>query len=496
MAEQDVHPRERQEIGAEPKTYPERSKRTMRLHARCLIRCDFRVKLASASPKGQPDAITLRHMRKASSSKPKLTQAARALRRANGGGPLLLAVSGGLDSMTLLDVAARDRDIRERCTVATFDHSTGPHARRAARLVRATARALGMHVVVGRARETVRSEAAWRAMRWQFLRSVAKRHGATIVTAHTRDDQLETVVMRLLRGTAARGLAALYAHDDVARPFLGTSRRTLERYARARRLTHCEDPTNTDLRFLRNRVRRELLPALRAASPSLDRNMLTLARRAAALRRETERVADRLTMRPAHHGELRITVNDLAGIDRDGLALLWPAVVAKLGVALDRRGVNRASDFALGAQVGKRMQCSGGITLERTRGAFLLRRDSTDGDTVDLGRWNLREVSAAEFATHIRRIGSTWGTMLNRGAAYSVRPWNPGDRVRAHGHSGARRVARFFSEQAIPVSERSSWPVVTVNDEVQWVPGVWKPASTVQQTGNDFTFLVCERRGD
>ena len=292
-------------------------------------------------------------------------------------GSIVLAVSGGLDSMALLDIAARLRGVRRRCCVATFDHASGPHTARAVRLVRSMARALGMPVVVGRADRPGTSEAEWREMRWRFLRSVAARRRATVVTAHTRDDQIETVVMRILRGASARGLAALYADGPIVRPLLGVRRRMLERYARVRALQFVEDPTNSNLRYLRNRVRRDLLPAIRATQPSFERDMLRLARKASTLRKRVERVAEQLSRHTGQAIELEVASFD--GLNREGIAILWPAFVAPLGVALDRRGVQRATDFAMKSRTGNRAQCSGGIRLERLRETVVVTREASIG---------------------------------------------------------------------------------------------------------------------
>src|SRR5215210_2476805 len=135
---------------------------------------------------------------------------ARAMSSLGACGRVVLAVSGGRDSMVLLDYAARWARAAI-AAVATFDHATGPAATRAASLVRLRARALGLPVRSARARKAGRSEAALRVARWDFLDHVAAEHGAHVATAHTRDDQLETVVMRILRGTGARGLAGLCA---------------------------------------------------------------------------------------------------------------------------------------------------------------------------------------------------------------------------------------------------------------------------------------------
>src|SRR4051812_41390700 len=113
--------------------------------------------------------------------------------------PLLLAVSGGLDSMVLLDAFAEVVPSRI-AAVATFDHGTGAHATRAARLVVREARRRGLSVVTGRLSEQRPAsnrgglEAMWRAARHGFLADVARARGAKVVTAHTRDDQIETVL--------------------------------------------------------------------------------------------------------------------------------------------------------------------------------------------------------------------------------------------------------------------------------------------------------------
>src|SRR5450755_2479128 len=121
----------------------------------------------------------------------------------------LLAVSGGRDSMVLLDAFARFRT--DAVAAATFDHGTGAAATKAARLVEVEGSKRSIPVVSGsRANAAGSDETVWRAARWEFLTGWAQELSATVVTAHTRDDQLETVVMRILRdprNTSARGLA-------------------------------------------------------------------------------------------------------------------------------------------------------------------------------------------------------------------------------------------------------------------------------------------------
>src|SRR6478672_1672324 len=118
----------------------------------------------------------------------------------------ILAISGGLDSMVLLHAVARMAS--EKCSpvVATFDHGTGAAAAHAVTLVARSAMGAGFECVTGTASSTGLSEEEWRRSRWQFLREVAAAAHGTIVTAHTQDDQVETIFMRILREAGPRGL--------------------------------------------------------------------------------------------------------------------------------------------------------------------------------------------------------------------------------------------------------------------------------------------------
>src|SRR5688572_1437162 len=203
----------------------------------------------------------------------------------NGYDRVVLAVSGGLDSMVLLDaVAANFRGPHSGILVATFDHRTGPAASRAVKAVQKRCASMGIECVTGLASATHSREHEWREERWKFLRATAANFKAPVVTAHTLDDQIETVFMRILRDAGPRGLAGLYAESDVLRPFLGLRRRDLEVYAAEKRIRHVDDPSNESRTFLRNRVRHDLLPAMTRLRPSFPDQLLTIAGMSAAWR--------------------------------------------------------------------------------------------------------------------------------------------------------------------------------------------------------------------
>jgi tRNA(Ile)-lysidine synthase len=287
----------------------------------------------------------------------------------------VLAVSGGLDSMTLLTAASRlPAPTRRNVIVATFDHGTGRAAGRAAALVARYAARNGFVCVSGRAATVGTREEEWRRSRWEFLQDVATRRRASVVTAHTRDDQIETVFIRILRDAGPRGLAGLYADSEIIRPFLDVNRATLASYAKHLHVPFVDDPSNLDRKHLRNRIRLDILPTIIAQKPGFSEELLNLARQAADWRRSLEELAGGVEAEPDTAGGLRISRSSLEGYDAEALRVLWPALAAKANVVMDRRGTQRAAEFTIRGATGGTIQLSGGVEILMRRDHMLLRR--------------------------------------------------------------------------------------------------------------------------
>ena len=290
-------------------------------------------------------------------------------------GHAVLAVSGGLDSMALLAAAAGLPSRKRRnVVVATFDHGTGKAAGRAAALVARQSSRRGFPCVAGRASTVGTKEEEWRQARWEFLRQVASKRDAAVVTAHTLDDQIETVFMRILRESGPRGLAGLYAESEIIRPFLAVSRSKLERYVRAKSVPFVQDPSNHDRRHLRNRIRLDILPSIVKQNPGFPGELLAVAREAASWRRSLEDLAGNVETEADRDGTLRISRSSLAGYDADSLRVLWPALAARASVVMDRRGTHRAAQFTISGATGGTIQLSGGVEIVMRRDHMLLRR--------------------------------------------------------------------------------------------------------------------------
>lgn len=408
---------------------------------------------------------------------------------------LVLAVSGGRDSMAMLHAFSQYAP-DSIAVVATVDHGTGVHAAEAVDVVARWCRDRGVRATSTRIAGTRGTEAAWREARWRFLRQVAAAERAGVATAHTRDDNIETILIRELRGSGARGLAALYARSDVARPLLELPRAAVASYAELEGVPWIEDPSNESRAWLRNRVRHDILPALLRASPSLGDDLLDVARRAAAVRAAMDDVARTLVVERGD-GSLSVAAAPLGDYDQEALRALWPAIAARAQIVLDGRGTAGLARFTKGSTSGDRMQLSGSIEVLRRRDAIVLRSAKPEvpdpaelREIVEWGRWRFvrRPVAPGEEGQ-----GSAWCAPFPRADRLVVRAWRDGDRMHGAGDAAPRRVKRFLRDAGLVGPERRGWPVVVCGEEVVWIPGVRRSDAATVRSGRPEAVYVCER---
>ena len=351
--------------------------------------------------------------------------------------PVVLAVSGGCDSMVLMHAVAAagersaggPRDVVAR--VLTFDHGTGPAASAAAALVAREGIRLGFEVRSGHASLPRATEAEWRAARWRFFRE-ATLPGARVATAHTRDDQLETIVMRVMRempGSAASRASPRSRLTSRAR-FSSSPARQFGRMATLTAFCLSKIRRTRRGEYLRNRMRLDLLPAIDTVRPRFAAEMLALAERAAAWRVEVDALVARLVSESADDGIIRVAREELATYDSSTLCVLWPAIAARASVTLDRRGTLRLAQFTSSGAPGARMQLSGarrGLSASRFFRSPPLQSPNRDGEpgsrsigVVQFGGWRFRPVRASgsrdeRSLRRIARRGSARATVRIRG---------------------------------------------------------------------------------
>lgn len=297
--------------------------------------------------------------------------------------PLLVAVSGGADSMALLDVFVA---LGQHCAAAHVHHGLRPQA--ADEDEAFTRRAAAAHGVpflcerVDAARADGRSpEARARELRYRALERMRMRGGfAHLATAHTLDDQAETLLLRAIRGTGLDGLASIEpcSRDGrLLRPALRLERETLRAELGGDPRRWREDASNADTRVPRNRLRAEVLPALERIHPGARRRLAGLAERAREARLPARAEAERLLERASRHTEAgwRLDAGPLLE-SRSDLRLRalarWMSR-AGLGERITAAHLARACDFLASATTGKALSLPGDTALVCARDGFWLR---------------------------------------------------------------------------------------------------------------------------
>jgi tRNA(Ile)-lysidine synthase len=264
-------------------------------------------------------------------------------------GTYVVAASGGVDSMALLHALhcmAGDVGFELSLVVAHFEHGIREDSLQDHELVQATARAYGLPYIyergfLGRGA----SEAQAREARYAFLRRVRAGQGAdAIITAHHQDDVLETAVINMVRGTGSRGLSSLRTAGDVVRPLLGITKDELRAYAQQRQLVWREDSTNEDERYLRNYIRRQLMPKL---TPAQRTQLLGHVLHAAAVNGQIE------TLLAPHIAEAQIERLWFAQLPHAVAKEAMAAWLRTHGASFDRKTIERLVVFAKTALPGK-----------------------------------------------------------------------------------------------------------------------------------------------
>lgn len=224
-------------------------------------------------------------------------------------GKYVVAVSGGVDSVVLLDLLVKQRELE--LVVAHFDHGMRPDSHKDRLFVQSLAKkhSLPFEFANGKLGPDCSEEKA-RQARYRFLRAVASKHNAlALITAHHQGDVIETVLLNLLRGTGRRGLSSLQSTAGLLRPLLETSKPELLAYAKRNGLAWREDTSNLDTKYKRNYIRHTLLPELLKKDPDVKHKLLALVGGSKKLNAEIEHDLELII--PAGNSWPRVWFNSL-----------------------------------------------------------------------------------------------------------------------------------------------------------------------------------------
>jgi tRNA(Ile)-lysidine synthase len=417
------------------------------------------------------------------------------------GDRVVVAVSGGADSVCLLDVLHQVApELGLDLVVAHYNHGLrpaedGPETA----FVQGLARDMGLPCVPGLAKGLLEGKGSLeeraRQARYAFLEEVRQRHGAQrVALGHTLDDQAETVLMRLLRGSGPTGLAGIPPKREpgIIRPLIDVRRKGVEAYLRSRGLTWRTDSSNMDSGFLRNRVRLELLPELLHYQPHLVEQLGDLA---ATLREEDlflEGLADEWL---ATHGDN--SSEGMLGLPRNPLLNAAPALrrrvirraIDKVAGGLrrmDRRHVEAVEGLAAGDRPQGRLDLPRGLVVRRSyeRLVFGGKAPWEGRDfMVEIPGVGVYEIQEAGIRIDLQEKDcdsprgmdpSPWKAYLDAeklSFPLLLRPPRPGDRFVPLGMKGRRKLKDFFIDLKVPSEERPRVPLLVSGDAIAWVCG-------------------------
>lgn len=397
------------------------------------------------------------------------------------GEPVHAAVSGGVDSMVLLHVLRR---IGHPCSVLHADHGLrGAESDADRAFVEAHCERLGipfrterLEVATHAAGKGISVQMAARELRYAFFDEAMRSERRRTALAHHQDDAVETLLIHLMRGAGASGWAAIPpVNGAYIRPLLAVPRAAIERYAAEEGVAYREDRSNTDPKYLRNRIRHELLPLMEAIRPGAGR---ALARSVGALR-ELQRAGEE-ALRAEQHGLLAGGEDRIpfAPVERSAMPMLL------LNRLLRHRGFHPDQLDRLHDAI-----------LDRTTGAEFVAggwRAVVDREAVILGREERSPAALVIHAPQPSGSGAGFRWSLSRGEGCSapsskdaavldadrlhfpleLRPWRPGDRIRPIGLRGSKLVSDILIDAKVPKPLKDSAYVLVDGDgTIAWLAG-------------------------
>lgn len=424
-----------------------------------------------------------------------------------------VGLSGGADSVALLRVLVErnrepGRELGLVLHAAHLHHGLrGDEADADLEFARDLARQLDVpfhHARVDTAAEAKEQgesiEEAARRLRYQWFRKLLSEGmpHAVVATAHTLDDQAETVLAKFLRGAWTEGFSGIHPKLEcpgggaILRPFLAVTRAEIEAYLRERNQPWREDSSNRHLTFTRNRIRHELLPLLETWNPSLREHLAHMAELArdeeAWWQAEIARLAPELILRgrPVRGGGRAAT--DGLAVDIARLTELPSAVQRRLlrhaaeqtGVSLDFPATESLRALASTGRASQKLELAQGLRVERTHRElrFTIQppgSHSADGTEV-IPVYELAvpgQLDAPAFGIRLHLTGSAaFSQTGGKPGLARLRPWKAGDRVRLRHSSGPRKVKEVLERMKVTGSDRAAWPILEYAGSVVWMKGV------------------------
>ena len=411
---------------------------------------------------------------------------------------VVVGVSGGADSLGLLYVLDELEEYNLKLIVSHINHGIRPEeGKRDAEFVEEIAEKLNLPFELKEVNtpefkkgSNLSLEEAARVLRYQFFKEVLAKYGARkIATAHTLDDQAETVLMRLIRGSGALGLSGIppVSEDYIIRPLIETPRSEVEEYLTAKGIKWVDDSTNRASDFLRNRIRHELIPELQEYNPRIKE---ALSRTASILRVEEDFIRSgaknwlRYVFGSAGEGELVGNISRYKLIPEALRTAFLRMAIEKLKGNLRKISfghIDSMDELLLCGTPSGEISLPDGIVMAKGYDLFLITRRSElkrefSYTVLSPGKWSFPgfecevEIADVESLSSDNFIGMFDVDSVE--LPITVRNFHPGDRFIPLGMKTPKKVKRFFIDEKIPRFLRSRIPIFFIRGEIMWIGGM------------------------
>lgn len=394
------------------------------------------------------------------------------------GQTLVLGVSGGVDSITMLDLFIKS-EINLNLIVTHLNHGVRIESDKDEKLVQKLADKNNLEFVSKKITppRSGNLEEELRIIRRRFLIETAEGQKANFVAiAHNVNDQVETFFLNALRGSGSAGLGAMRMSDNkIIRPLLNFSRSEIEKYAEENNLTWYEDKTNEDITYKRNYLRHKIFPLFGEINP----NWLEAINRTSSLQRQID---DYLKIEAQNYITEPFDVKNIPTLDK-------PILYEILGLLYEKAKGDRKNltlknltdlEKLISTTSGtKSLALPGNITAIRRYSLldFVLKKDYNHNSTITLDKLEVGENQFDNWiivAEKTNELGSNSKYALYADSKMfekiKIKSWKPGDKISPFGITGSKKLQDLFVDAKIDKEKRLTWPIIYLGREIIWVP--------------------------
>lgn len=409
---------------------------------------------------------------------------------------LIVAVSGGVDSVVLLDLIAKN-NTSKNIIVAHLNHGVRKESQAEAIFVENLAKKYGARYETSKLSLKNPTEENLRNARYKFLRKIKDKYNAKyIVTAHHLNDQAETVILKLIRGvgpTEIWGMKEL--ENDLFRPLLSFSKKEIITYAKKNKLKYVEDKSNLNSKYSRNLIRNSIIPEIE----KINSNFLATIQKEIKLGQELEEFIDKKTKNSLK----KVTQNNQIDINRFNklnnyfkkrvvYEMLKTLTPKKDGIY--QKNVNEILRIINSA--GNKITKIGGFTIVKNYDKIIFdfkRQKSNKKSNLVLGgnKYNNWLITLKKSKNKKPNKNNILLPLKFEGFL-AVRGWKIGDKIETK--VGTKKIQDVFTDAKIPVQDRKIWPIIVMGTKIIWVPGL--QASIIAQKKSNVNNLIIEVKNE